>query len=144
MQDTARELYAQNRANLPYAERNIFNLPLRLRLKQGSQQLRLWIQRVSLLFKTYAETPITINQQTRITEWLNEWDNTMLPTTVTQDATDTDSAYTDTRSMRENTDTEREHSQTNITNWLKSWSQVNSTQDSDTVLGEDLSTSLGF
>jgi Tfp pilus assembly protein PilV len=117
---------------------------LRLRLKQGSQQLKLWIQRVTLLFKTYTETPITTNQQTRITDWLNTWDSATVQMTVTQDDSDVDMTYTDTGSARDATDTGCDHSQTNITNWLKSWSQEDSTQDSITVLGEEFSTSLGF
>jgi hypothetical protein len=144
MQDVVRELYSKNCTQLPYAERHIFKLPLQLRLKQGSQQLKLWIQRVKLLFKTYSTAPITTTQQARITDWLYTGDRTSLPMTVTQDDSDCDTIYTDTESAREITDTRYDHSKPNITNWLKSWSEEDSTQADIDVLGEDLSSSLGF
>jgi hypothetical protein len=144
MQDIVRELYSRKRTQLPYAERHIFKLPLQLRLKQGSQQLKLWIQRVQLLFKTYYNTPTVTSQQSRITDWFQTGARTTLPMTVTQDESDSDTIYTDTASARETTEKGFEHSSTNLTNWLKSWSEEESTQDDINVLGEDLSSSLGF
>jgi hypothetical protein len=144
MQNIVRELYSRNRTQLPYAERHIFKLPLQLRLKQGSQQLKLWIQRVQLLFKTYYNTPTATPQQARITDWLQTGARTTLPMTVTQDESDSDTIYTDTASARETTERGFEHSSTNLTNWLKSWSEEESTQDDINVLGGDLSSSLGF
>jgi hypothetical protein len=144
MQDVVCELYSKNRTQLPYAEHHIFKPPLQLRLKQGSQQLKLWIQRVKLLFKTYNNAPIATTQQARITDWLHTGDRNSLPMMVTQDDSDCDTTYTDTESAREITEIGYDHSKPNITNWLKSWSEEDSTQADIDVLGEDLSSSLGF
>jgi hypothetical protein len=67
-------LYRKNRRCIPLRERALFHLPLWFRLKQGHQQLQLWIKWAQLMFNKYEEIPISTDQMNRITDWLSQWD----------------------------------------------------------------------
>jgi hypothetical protein len=98
----------------------------------------LWIQQVTLLFKTYKETPISTGQQQRITDWLNTWNNTRTTRSTQQNDMTKDNIYcVDSGSEIDNNEIRGDHLQTNITNWVKSWSDEDHSQGSvSTLCGE--------
>jgi hypothetical protein len=115
-------LYKKNRRRIPLRERILFQLPLRFRIKQGHQQLQLWIKHAKLMFATYEDIPIKKDQCTRITDWLSNWD---MSDTVAVDSTPA-SLVPDQRMRLELFDSDTSaprlgKEQTNIANWLKSW-----------------------
>jgi hypothetical protein len=115
-------LYKKNRRRIPLCERILFQLPLRFRIKQGNQQLQLWIKRAKLMFATYEDIPIKNDQCTRITDWLSNWD---IRDSVAADSIH-ESLVPDQRMRVESFDSDTSaprlgKEQTNIANWLKSW-----------------------
>jgi hypothetical protein len=107
----------------------MFHLPLWFWIKQGQQQLQLWIKRANLMFTMYEELHISNDQTNRITDWLFTWD--LGETMIAHDATRPpltaqriilDSIESETNAPRLHTD------QTNISNWLKSWGHNNHLQ----------------
>jgi hypothetical protein len=131
MTNEVKALYRKNRRRIPVRERSLFHLPLRFRLKQGQQQLQLWIKRAKLMFDKYEVDHVTNDQNTRITNWLSNWDlgETNLAATATSSFSSVqrlgvESFDSDTSAPRLGGE------QTNITNWLKSWGQQNSFAES--------------
>ena len=121
-------LYKKNRRRIPARERSLFHLPLRFRIKQGQQQLQLWIKRAKLMFSAYEDIHISNDQTNRITNWLSNWD--LGETTIANAATRSDLPVQ--RSRVESFDSETSAprlgaEQINITNWLKSWGQHSTT-----------------
>jgi hypothetical protein len=124
------KLYRKDRSMLPRSERTLFNLPLQLRHKHGNQQLQLWINRANLLFETYKDVPICKSQQRSITQWLQVWSSKEKRETSTSH---TNKCAIDQFSERHSNDINdyvsddddvcHNFSQTNLTNWLKSWGQ---------------------
>jgi hypothetical protein len=115
-------LYRKNRRHIPLQERALFHLPLRFRLKQGQQQLQLWIKRAQLMFTKYDEIPISTDQTNRITDWLSQWD--LGDAVIAHDATL--SSVPVSRLRVDSSDSEASEprlpmSQSDISNWLKSW-----------------------
>jgi hypothetical protein len=126
--------YRKDRSAIPIREQNIFHLPLQLRKKQGTQQLSLWLQRAKLLFETYIEVPLRVDQQQHITTWLQDWNaitnEVRIPhLTESIDSSVCSSAEDDDNEVR------NQFSQMNITNWLKSWGreemEINNVCDSN-------------
>ncbi len=124
MINEVKALYKKNRHRLPLHEQSLFYLPLRFRIKQGQQQLLLWIKRAKLTFSTYEDIHISNDQTNRITTWLSNWDFG-----ETEIGTKAFSPSLPIQRMRvESFDSETSTpclstDQTNITNWLKSWGQ---------------------
>jgi hypothetical protein len=134
MQQIVGRLYRKDRSAIPQRERNVFNLPLKLRKKQGNHQLELWIKRTKLLFETYTDVPIRNDQQRNITHWLQEWGHQPKEITMSNMILDyhtKEDSQRDIVSIDEEDDGEArtKFSQMNITNWLKSWGSNNDGQD---------------
>jgi hypothetical protein len=122
MLQEVKALYRKNRRRIPFQERSLFQLPLRFRLKQGRQQLQLWIKRTQLMFARYEEIPISKDQTNRITDWLSQWN---LDDGVTSQ-NDTRATTSATRARAYSIDSETSAprpsaKQSDISNWLKSW-----------------------
>jgi hypothetical protein len=115
-------LFLKNRRCIPLQEQALFTLPLQFRLKQGQQQLQLWIKRAQLMFTKYEEIPISTDQTNRITDWLSQWD--LEDKVIAHDATL--SSVPVSRLRVDSTDSEASEpwlsaSQSDLSNWLKSW-----------------------
>lgn len=68
-----RELYKRDRSYLSLADKDIFKLPLKYRVKQGNQHLLLWVKRAQLTFDSIQYSEISSAVQTSITSWLSNW-----------------------------------------------------------------------
>jgi hypothetical protein len=113
-----KELYSRDRSLLSLADKELFMLPLRFRLKQGNHHLLLWTKRAFLTFDAYTEIPIDKHEQKRITDWLQIWDD---------DIVHTKPEYMTTNDIDtcDSTDREIHHAQMSITDWLHSWGDIN-------------------
>jgi hypothetical protein len=133
------KLYQKDRSSLPIRERSLFNLPLKLRKKQGNQQLQLWIQRAKLLFDTYKEIPIRSDQQSSITKWLKAWTTKGIETpsisaaTTQPENTDAEMLYQSDNDIDDH-DVRNTFSQMNLTNWLKSYGHHDNDIDSNSEI----------
>jgi hypothetical protein len=130
LQKMVTKLYRKDRSMLPCSERSLFNLPLQLQRKQGNQQLQLWINRAHLLFDTYKDVPIRKSQQRSITQWLQVWSPKETGETSTSYTNKSARASFSERQSNDiidyasdDDDVRHDFSQTNLTNWLKSWGQ---------------------
>jgi hypothetical protein len=126
-------LYKKNRHQIPLCKRSLFQLPLQFRIKQGQQQLQLWIKWAQLIFVTYEDIHISNDQTNRITDWLSNWD--LGESMIAHEATR--SPVPAQRTRLDSFDSEMSNprlgsEQTNISNWLKSWGHsFNSTTQHD-------------
>jgi hypothetical protein len=67
------DLYQHDRSYLPLADKDIFKLPLKYRVKQGNQHLLIWVKRAQLTFDLIQVTAICPTVQTSIKSWLSNW-----------------------------------------------------------------------
>ena len=69
-----RRLFRENRADIPHTKVGIFKMPLRQRMKQGNNQLLLWIKICTLIISKSKERALEIKQrQKAITTYIPQW-----------------------------------------------------------------------